>query len=178
MANCTVCDKDMGFTDRMNAKSFEGKCTDCSNEQRIINQMLAAGIDPVEIERKAQQKQLEADQRMEIDAEIDAILITTETAPDLNIIERLDIVTAQAAFEINNFKDILVGFMNPVKGRSSELEKQLDILKERALYGLKEKAHTNDANAIVAIDIDISTVTIGQISMLMLVASGTAVVIE
>lgn len=131
-----------------------------------------------EIERKPQQEQLEADQRMEIDAEIDAILITTETAPDLNIIERLDIVTAQAAFEINNFKDILVGFMNPVKGRSSELEKQLDILKERALYGLKEKAHDNSANAVVAIDIDISTVTIGQISMLMLVASGTAVVIE
>jgi len=178
MATCAVCEKDMGFADRMNAKSFEGKCRDCSNEERIINQMLAAGIDPAEIERKAQLDQLEADQRMEIDAEIDAILITTETAPNLNIIERLDIVTAQAAFEINNFKDILVGFMNPVKGRSSELEKQLDILKERALYGLKEKAHDSSANAVVAIDIDISTVTIGQISMLMLVASGTAVVVE
>ena len=63
-------------------------------------------------------------------------------------------------------------------GTKGELEKQLDILKERVLYGLKEKAHANDANAVVAIDIDISTVTIGQISMLMLVASGTAVVIE
>ena len=79
MATCAVCEKDMGFADRMNAKSFEGKWRDCSNEERIINQMLAAGIDPAEIERKAQLEQLEADQRMEIDAEIDAILITTET---------------------------------------------------------------------------------------------------
>ena len=67
--------------------------------------------------------------------------------------------------------------MNPVKGRSSELEKQLDILKERALYSLKEKAHALKASGVVAVDIDISTVTIGQISMLMLVASGTAVVV-
>lgn len=158
MAICKSCERTVSLWER-----YEGLCPECQIEKKSLDD---------------QKKQVSVEENIEIDAEIDAILITTETAPDLNIVKRLDIVTAQAAFEINNFKDILVGFMNPVKGRSSELEKQLDILKERALYGLKEKAHDSSANAVVAIDIDISTVTIGQISMLMLVASGTSVVVE
>lgn len=46
------------------------------------------------------------------------------------------------------------------------------------MYDLKSKAHQLNANGVVGVDLDISTVTVGQISMLMLVASGTAVVIE
>ena len=49
--------------------------------------------------------------------EIKSIILTTETAPNLNITKRIDVISAQAAFEINNFKDLFVGFMNPVKGR-------------------------------------------------------------
>lgn len=162
MANCSVCGAKIGLL-----TTFEGGlCNDC-NQQRRKNH--------INLAEETWQQNIESAKK---EGQINAIMLTTETAPNLNIVERLDIVTAQAAFEINNFKDILVGFMNPVKGRSSELEKQLDILKERALYGLKEKAHDSSANAVVAIDIDISTVTVGQISMLMLVASGTAVVIE
>jgi uncharacterized protein YbjQ (UPF0145 family) len=41
----------------------------------------------------------------------------------------------------------------------------------------KAKAHEIGANAIVAVDLDLSTMTIGGISMMMM-ASGTAVVIE
>ena len=107
-----------------------------------------------------------------------AVLLTTETAPQIKITKRLDIITSQAAFEINNFKDVFVGLLNPVKGRSNEMEKQIDELRRRSLEDLKIKAHNLGANGVVAVDIDISTVTIGQISVLMLVASGTAVVIE
>ena len=154
MAICKNCERVVSLWERL-----DGLCPECQTEQKM-------------------QKEQAISTQNEFDAEIEAILITTENAPDLNITDRLGIVTAQAAFEINNFKDIVVGFMNPVKGRSSELEKQLDILKERALYSLKEKAHALKASGVVAVDIDISTVTIGQISMLMLVASGTAVVVE
>ena len=108
----------------------------------------------------------------------DKVLLTTETAPNLKITRRIDVVTSQAAFEINNFKDMVVGLMNPVKGRANEMEKQIDVLKDKAMYNLKAKAHQLNANGVVGVDLDISTVTIGQISMLMLVASGTAVVIE
>ena len=106
------------------------------------------------------------------------VLLTTETAPQLAITKRLDIITSQAAFEINNFKDVFVGLLNPVKGRSNEMERQIDNLRRRSLEDLRIKAHGLGANGVVAVDIDISTVTIGQISMLMLVASGTAVLIE
>tara|TARA_R110000744_G_scaffold210570_1_gene329691 strand:- start:375 stop:632 length:258 start_codon:yes stop_codon:yes gene_type:complete len=71
---------------------------------------------------------------------------------------------------------MFVGFMNPVKGRSNELEKQLDELRVKSTQNLKAKAHEIGANAIVAVDLDLSTVTIGGISMMMM-ASGTAVVI-
>lgn len=106
-----------------------------------------------------------------------AVLLTTETAPQLAITKRVDIITSQAAFEINNFKDVFVGLLNPVQGRSNEMERQLDNLRLRSLENLRIKAHGLGANGVVAVDIDISTVTIGQISMLMMVASGTAVIV-
>ena len=102
--------------------------------------------------------------------EIKSIILTTETAPNLTITKRIDVISAQAAFEINNFKDLFVGFMNPVKGRSNELEKQLDELRVRSTQNLKAKAHEIGANAIVAVDLDLSTVTIGGISMMMMMA--------
>lgn len=174
MANCTICGKQIG----MLAQNPCGLCVaDLNNKHKA--ELEKRQFQEAELaEQQKQELDKEAAHQEERKAHIEAILVTTETAPNLNIAHRLEIVTAQAAFEINNFKDIIVGFMNPVKGRSSELEKQLDTLKERALYGLKDKAYDLKANAVVAVDIDISTVTIGQISMLMLVASGTAVLIE
>ena len=125
----------------------------------------------------AEQKENEAKREL-AKLELDAIILTTETAPNLNITKRIDVISAQAAFEINNFKDLFVGFMNPVKGRSNELEKQLDELRVKSTQELKAKAHEIGANAVVAVDLDLSTVTIGSISMMMMMASGTAVVIE
>jgi len=110
--------------------------------------------------------------------EIVKVVVTTETVTSYKILKRIDVITSQAAFEINNFKDIVVGIMNPVKGRANEMEKQIDLLKDKAMYDLKAKAYQLNANGVVGVDLDISTVTIGQISMLMLVASCTAVVIE
>ena len=166
MSKCIDCGKKQGMFDAW----YDVRCQEChtkwslENDEEVISQQQAL------IEEAAAQ-----DER---DAQINTITITTETAPNLNITKRLDVITAQAAFEINQFKDVVVGFLDPVKGRSSELEKQLDVLRERSLYGLKGKAFDLGANGIVAVDLDISTVTIGRISMLMMVASGTAVIVE
>ena len=173
MAQCSICGKQIGML-------AANPCTACiaeMNEKHEAELRKQKSLDEEIAQQKQREQEQFSEQQEERKAVIEAILVTTENAPELNITDRLGIVTAQAAFEINNFKDIVVGFMNPVKGRSSELEKQLDILKERALYSLKEKAHALKASGVVAVDIDISTVTIGQISMLMLVASGTAVVV-
>jgi len=173
MVECVTCKKSMGFADKMNAKSYAGNCVACTSTSRA-NQ----GLDEVAIATSKQQVAEAEKENAQLLKKIEAILLTTETAPNLNITKRIDVISAQAAFEINNFKDMFVGFMNPVKGRSNELEKQLDELRVKSTQNLKAKAHEIGANAIVAVDLDLSTVTIGGISMMMMMASGTAVVIE
>ena len=153
MAECTGC----GKTIKGWQSTLGGTCSTCHS--KIAKQVV----------KKDNEQLQEA---------LEAIMLTTETAPNLNITKRIDIISAQAAFEINNFKDMFVGFMNPVKGRSNELEKQLNELRVKSTQNLKAKAHEIGANAIVAVDLDLSTVTIGGISMMMMMASGTAVVIE
>lgn len=163
MANCASCGKKFSIFE--NSVDHEGKffCPACFEPKKA------------EVALNAQHQE---ERKAEKLLAIDAILVTTETTPNLNIIKRIDIISAQAAFEINNFKDMFVGFMNPVKGRSNELEKQLDELRVKSTQNLKAKAHDIGSNAIVAVDLDLSTVTIGGISMMMMMASGTAVVIE
>lgn len=158
MANCKDCGKELNFVN----KASDTLCVACDVKANI--------------NKKQSSPQTEASSAF--NPEIAKVLVTTETVTSFKISKRIDVVTSQAAFEINNFKDIVVGFMNPIKGRANEMEKQIDLLKDKAMYDLKAKAHQLNANGVVGVDLDISTVTIGQISMLMLVASGTAVVIE
>ena len=157
MANCKDCGKELNFVN----KATDNLCIPCDVKSNI----------------HTKQSSPQLDTSSAFSPEIAKVLATTETVTSLKISKRIDVITSQAAFEINNFKDIVVGFMNPVKGRANEMEKQIDILKDKAMYDLKAKAHQLNANGVVGVDLDISTVTIGQISMLMLVASGTAVVI-
>jgi uncharacterized protein YbjQ (UPF0145 family) len=178
MAECKECGIEMGFMDRQNAKSYNGQCRACTEKERVKQKLISQGVPEGNLQKQQQvtAEQKQADTKLR--EEIETILLTTETAPNLNITKRISIITSQAAFEINNFKDAFVGLMNPVKGRSNEMEKQIDELKDRALYDLQRKAYEASANGVVAVDLDISTVTVGSISMLMLVASGTAVIIE
>jgi uncharacterized protein YbjQ (UPF0145 family) len=159
MPECKTCGKSIRAWEAVG-----GACEDCFS---------------LHLQNKARLKQKEGVTERELaQQELDAIILTTETTPNLNITKRIDVISAQAAFEINNFKDLFVGFMNPVKGRSNELEKQLDELRLKSTQGLKAKAHEIGANAVVAIDLDLSTVTIASISMMMMMASGAAVAIE
>jgi uncharacterized protein YbjQ (UPF0145 family) len=55
---------------------------------------------------------------------------------------------------------------------------QLDALRAESLRGLRRKAFDVGANAVVGVHLDLSTISIGQISMMMMMASGTSVLIE
>ena len=46
MAKCTACLKEMGFADKVNAKSFDGLCRSCTDHGRKI----AAGLEDKTIE--------------------------------------------------------------------------------------------------------------------------------
>ena len=109
--------------------------------------------------------------------EIDAVVLTTETAPNLNITKRIEIVTAECAFGMNIFKDLFAGVRDIVGGRSEAVQKTMRDSRKTVLYELKKEAYEVGANAVVGVDLDYVELSNAG-SMVMLVASGTAVVIE
>ena len=101
------------------------------------------------------------------------ILTTTPNVEDRKITEYLGIVTGEAILGANIFKDLFAGIRDIVGGRSGAYEEELRKAREIALNELGALAKQLGADAVVAIDIDYETV--GQGSMLMVTASGTAV---
>jgi len=113
----------------------------------------------------------------ELSKAIHAIVLTTETAPNLNITKRIEIVTAECAFGMNIFKDLFAGVRDIVGGRSEAVQKTMRDSRKTVLYELKKEAYEVGANAVVGVDLDyVEMSSVG--SMVMLVASGTAVMIE
>jgi uncharacterized protein YbjQ (UPF0145 family) len=110
---------------------------------------------------------------------IDAIMLTTETYPEgLKITKRIEVVTAECAFGMNIFKDLFAGVRNVVGGRSEAVQKTLRDTRRTALYELKKEAYEVGANAVVGVDLDYVELAATGSTMVLLVASGTAVRIE
>ena len=150
MAKCIECGRKLGFWESSNLRT----CPECANR--------AGGTDPL-VEQQ--------------NAAIQAITLTTETAPNLNITKRIEIVTAECAFGMNIFKDLFAGVRDIVGGRSEAVQKTMRDSRRTALYELKKEAYEVGANAVVGVDLDyVEMSSVG--SMVMLVSSGTAVVME
>ncbi len=104
------------------------------------------------------------------------ILTTTPQIEGHTILEYKGIVTGETIIGANAFKDFFAGIRDIIGGRSGAYEKVLRQAKDTSLDEMMERALAMGANAIVGIDLDYET--IGQSnSMLMVTASGTAVVI-
>jgi uncharacterized protein YbjQ (UPF0145 family) len=160
----------MGFADRMNSKSYNGLCIACSNSDREEKKATAEGYNPEKIKA-------EKEKNLREKAEISSILLTTETSPNLNIVERVEIVTAEVAYGMNIFKDLFASVRDVVGGRSEAVQKTMRDARRTALYELQREAHAVGANAVVGVDLDYVELSAAG-SMVMLVASGTAVRIE
>jgi|SRR4051812_22565403 uncharacterized protein YbjQ (UPF0145 family) len=106
------------------------------------------------------------------------MLITTTPAVEGKRITRyLGIVTGEAILGANVFKDVFAGIRDIVGGRSATYEKELQRARDIALGEIESKAQQLGANAVVGIDLDYEV--LGQNNgMLMVSASGTAVVLE
>jgi uncharacterized protein YbjQ (UPF0145 family) len=104
------------------------------------------------------------------------LLTTTNNIEGHPIKQYLGIVSAQTIIGANIVKDLFAGIRDIVGGRSGTYEKVIADAKSNALNELQQKAAQAGANAIVAIDLDFETVGSGG-SMLMVVATGTAVII-
>jgi uncharacterized protein YbjQ (UPF0145 family) len=105
------------------------------------------------------------------------ILTTTPTIEGRTIKDYRGIVTGEAIVGANILKDLFAGIRDIVGGRSGAYEAELKRARSIALHEVEEAARSLGANAVVGIDLDYEVV--GQSgSMLMVSASGTAVVIE
>ena len=110
--------------------------------------------------------------------EASGVLVTTETyAPDLNVVERKGIVTAEVAEGMNVLRDMMTDVRGVVGGRSAITQNALRKVREAVIEELKLEAHRLGANAVIAVDLDYQEFgTTGR--FLFVVASGTAVVIK
>ena len=109
--------------------------------------------------------------------EIDAVLLTTEPATDLSVVRRIEIVTAECAFGMSIFKDLFASARDVVGGWSEVVQATMRDARKTVLYELKKEAHQVGANAVIGVDLDyVELSSVG--TMVMLVASGTAVVLE
>lgn len=105
------------------------------------------------------------------------IVTTTNTIEGKSIKEYKGIVSGETIIGANIFKDFFAGIRDIVGGRSASYEKVLREAKEIALQEMQQRAKELNANAILGVDLDYETVG-GNGGMLMVTASGTAVVIE
>jgi len=101
------------------------------------------------------------------------ITTTTPTIEGRTIADYLGIVTGEAILGANIFKDLFAGIRDIVGGRSGAYEQELAKARKIALEEMTAVAASLGADAIVGVDLDYETV--GQGSMLMVNASGTAV---
>lgn len=105
------------------------------------------------------------------------IITTTPSIEGKNIVKYLGIVSSEAVVGANIVRDLFASIRDIVGGRTGSYESVLREAKDSALRELEENAMRLGANAVVGIDLDYETVGANG-SMLMVAASGTAVVIE
>src|SRR5687768_8475682 len=101
------------------------------------------------------------------------IISTTPTLEGRPIAEYRGLVTGEAILGANIFKDLFAGIRDIVGGRSGAYEQELNKARSIAVEEMTAAATALGADAIVGVDLDYETV--GQGSMLMVTASGTAV---
>jgi len=105
------------------------------------------------------------------------LVTTTHTIEGKKIVRYIGLVTGETIIGANIFKDLFAGIRDIVGGRSGSYEQVLREGKNTAVSEMQQYAAAMGANAVIGVDLDYETVGSGG-SMLMVTASGTAVVLE
>src|SRR5687767_2171534 len=101
------------------------------------------------------------------------LVVTSHELQGFTVRRYLGVVTGEAILGANIFRDLFAGVRDIVGGRSAAYEDELRKAREIAMTELSAEAAERGADAVVGIDLDYETV--GNGSMLMVTASGTAV---
>lgn len=105
------------------------------------------------------------------------ILTTTPTVEGRQINEYRGVVFGEVVNGVNFLKDFGASIRNIIGGRSGSYESELIDARTKAMREMESRARELGANAVVGIDIDYEV--LGEANgMLMVTASGTAVVLE
>jgi len=105
------------------------------------------------------------------------LITTTQTVESKRITKYCGVVAGEAILGANLFKDLFAGIRDLVGGRSAAYERELQRAREIALEEMQQHARELGANAVVGVDLDYEVLGTGN-SMLMVSASGTAVVVS
>lgn len=103
------------------------------------------------------------------------LISTTPSLEGKTIKEYRGVIFGEVISGIHYMKDLTASITNMVGGRAEEYEQELVDARAEAISEMMGRAQKIGANAIVGVKIDIETI---NGSMLMVTASGTAVVVE
>jgi len=109
------------------------------------------------------------------------IVSTTPTIEGKRIAQYLGLVSGEAILGASLSKDLFGGIKNIAGGgRSAKYEEELREARQIAIDEMAEQARALGANAVVGVDLDYEAIASGELrsSLLMVSASGTAVVVE
>ena len=105
------------------------------------------------------------------------ITSTTPYVAEREIAETVGVVSGEAIIGAHIFRDLFAGITNIIGGRAGGYEKALREARDIAIREMCDEAAKLGADAVVGVDLDYEV--LGQNgSMLMVSASGTAVVVE
>jgi len=102
------------------------------------------------------------------------IVTTTPSVEGRRITAYHGIVVGEAILGANVFRDLFAGITDIIGGRSGAYEEELGRARTVALQEMEERARQLGGNAVVGVDLDYEVIN----NMLMVSASGTAVVVE
>ena len=105
------------------------------------------------------------------------IVTTTPSIEGREIINYCGIAFGEVISGVDFVKDFTAGLSNFFGGRSGTYEEELISARETALREMEQRAAAMGANAVVGVDIDYEVLGANN-GMLMVTASGTAVVIK
>jgi len=104
------------------------------------------------------------------------IVTTTHSVEGSPVREYLGLVTGETILGANIFRDFMAGIRDIVGGRSAMYEQSLREAKDNAIAEMVQAARALGADAVLAVDLDYESISMGQGGgMLMVTASGTAV---
>ena len=108
------------------------------------------------------------------------LLSTTSSLDGKTIKEYRGIVLGEVISGINFMKDFTASITNFTGGRASEYEEDLVKSRADAINEMIDRAQKIGANGLIGVNVDVESITVGEQGqiMIMVVATGTAVVVE